>query len=205
MSRVRAAVATLAIQFGIVFVILSAWPASPPVREEVAASPPPAVATAVTSPPASPIASPSPTTAAEPTPLPPIPPGYRIQMPRLAIDLAILEGDIQRDSVLQRTPEHYAFHLPGTAIPGSGANSYIYAHARTGMFLSLWNARLGDVVWISTPDGRALKYVVSEIHSRVPPSDVRWADPTPPERLTLQTSTGPNPGDPRFVVVALPG
>jgi sortase (surface protein transpeptidase) len=139
------------------------------------------------------------------TPFPAIAPGYRIQIPRLGIDLAILEGDIERDAVLLRTPENYAFHLPGTAIPGAGANSYLYAHARVGMFLSLWNSRVGDVVWISTPDGRALRYVVSEIHPRVPPDDVSMAAPSPPERLTLQTSTGPNPGDPRFIVIALPG
>jgi sortase (surface protein transpeptidase) len=140
-----------------------------------------------------------------PTPLQPIPLGYRVQIPRLAIDLAILEGDIERDTVALQTPENYAFHLPGTAIPGTGANSYLYAHARRGMFLSLWSARTGDIVWISTPDGRALRYVVSEVHPRVPPEDVSLAAPTAPDRLTLQTSTGPNPGDPRFVVVALPG
>ena len=139
------------------------------------------------------------------TPLPPIPPGYRVQIPALAIDLAILEGDIERDTVALKTPENYAFHLPGTAIPGTGANSYLYAHARRGMFLSLWNAKIGDIVWISTPDGRALRYVVSEVHPRVPPGDISLATPSAPDRLTLQTSTGPNPGDPRFVVVALPG
>lgn len=73
------------------------------------------------------------------------------------------------------------------------------------MFLSLWNAREGDEVWITTPDGRDLRYVVSEVHRRVDPSDVSWAARTPGERLRLQTSTGPEPRDPRFVVVALPG
>ena len=151
------------------------------------------------------IAASATTTPPSPTPLPPIPSGYRIQIPRLAIDLPILEGDIERDTVQLRTPNNYAFHLPGTAIPGTGANSYLYAHARTGMFLSLWNAQVGDIVWISTPDGRALRYVVSEVHPRVAPGDVSVAAVTPPDRLTLQTSTGPNPTDPRFVVVALPG
>ncbi len=135
----------------------------------------------------------------------PIPTGYRVQIPRLGIDLAIIEGDIERDTVQQKTPEDYAFHLPGTAIPGAGANTYIYAHARRGMFLALWNAQVGDVVWISTPDGRALRYVVTEVHPRVAPTDTAWAAPSPPERLTLQTSTGPDPADPRFVVVARPG
>ncbi len=134
-----------------------------------------------------------------------MPSGYRIQVPRLGIDLPIEEGDVTRDTVVQDTPEGYAFHLPGTAIPNTGSNCYLYAHARRGMFLSLWNARVGDEVWISTPEGRALRYLVSEVHPRVPPDDVSWVQPTPSERLTLQTSTGPNRTDPRFVVIATPG
>src|SRR5207245_5830972 len=54
--------------------------------------------------------------AATATPVPTSPPisdGYRIQIPRLAIDLPIAEGDIERDVVVQQTPENFAFHLPG--------------------------------------------------------------------------------------------
>jgi LPXTG-site transpeptidase (sortase) family protein len=134
----------------------------------------------------------------------PIPPGYRIQIPRLGIDLPILEGDIARDIEQQKTPENFAFHLPGTGIPGSGSNTYLYAHARTGMFLTLWNARPGDEVFISTPDLKVLKYVIQETHPRVAPDDVSWVQPTASERLTLQTSTGPNPSDPRYVAFAAP-
>ena len=133
-----------------------------------------------------------------------MPPGYRLQIQRLGIDLPLAEGDIARDIDLQRTPEGAAFHLPGTSLPGLGGNTYLYAHARVGMFLSLWNARVGDEVIVSTPDLRALRYVVSEVHPRVAPDDVSWVQPTPGERLTLQTSTGPDPGDPRFVVIAVP-
>jgi len=171
-------------------------------------SPPPSASSREAAATASLRSAPAPSSAiasATATPLPPIAPGYRVQIPRLGIDLPILEGDVERDTVLQQTPENYAFHLPGTATPGSGLNSYFYAHARRGMFITLWNAAVGDVVWISTPDGRALRYLVTEIHPRVPPDDVSWALATPPERLTLQTSTGPNPGDPRFVVIAQPG
>ena len=80
----------------------------------------------------------------------------------------------------------------------------LYAHARRGMFLTLWNARVGDEVFVSTPAGTALKYVVTEVHPRVSPDDTSWIQPSPAERLTLQTSTGPNRTDPRFVVVAAP-
>jgi LPXTG-site transpeptidase (sortase) family protein len=134
----------------------------------------------------------------------PIPDGYRIQIPRLGIDLPIAEGDVSRDIDQQKTPEGFAFHLPGTAIPGAGSNTYLYAHARAGMFLSLWNVRPGDIVFISTPDLRVLKYAITEVHPRVPPDDVSWVQPTTAERLTLQTSTGPNAADPRFVAIAVP-
>ena len=134
----------------------------------------------------------------------PIPNGYRLSIPRLNIDLPITEGDIQRDVVDQRTPEDAAFHLPGTVLPGEPGNTYLYAHARQGMFLTLWNARAGDLVFISTPQGAVLAYVVREVLPRVSPGDVSPAQPTATERLTLQTSTGPSASDPRFVVFANP-
>lgn len=160
------------------------------------ASPTAAVASAAGSTSAAPSATRDPRT--------PIPLGYRVQIPRLGIDLPIAEGDLIRDIDQGKTPEGFAFHLPGTSIPGLGSNTYLYAHARTGMFLSLWRAEVGDEVFVSTPDLRALKYVVTEVLPRVAPADVSGVQPTQSERLTLQTSTGPNPADPRFVVVAVP-
>ena len=141
---------------------------------------------------------------ASPDPRAPIALGYRIQIPRLGIDLPIAEGDVVRDIQQQKTPENFAFHLPGTAIPGQGSNAYLYAHARTGMFLSLWKSRVGDEVLISTPDLKVLRYVIVEIRPRVPFDDVSVIQPTSREQLTLQTSTGPNPNDPRYVAVAVP-
>lgn len=162
-----------------------------------------------------PEASPSPSLATSAPPTPgititptpgapsPIPDGYRVKVPRLGIDLPIAEGVVQRDVDQQQTPEDFAFHLPGTALPGEAGNAYLYAHARRGMFLSLWDAKVGDLVEIATPDGRTLQYEVSEVRPRVAPTDVSVAQPTADERLTLQTSTGPSPEDPRFVVIAL--
>lgn len=159
-----------------------------------------------------PTAAPQPPTAAPETAAPqaalpvtvaPNESAYRVEIPRLGVNLPIAEGDVRRDVDNAQTPENYAFHLPGTAMFGAG-NTYIYAHARPGMFLSLWNARIGDLVIVRTPGGTLL-YIVAEIHPRVPPTQVSWAGPTADTRLTLQTSTGPNGGDPRFVVVARPG
>jgi LPXTG-site transpeptidase (sortase) family protein len=194
-NRWAPVVSVLALCLGLVL-LFSSWPAQP-------ASSPRATLAALTTSPA-PSSLLSPTITPSPTPAPTIPPGYRINIVRLSIDLPIAEGDLDRDTVRQETPENFAFHLPGTAVPGDGSNSYIYAHARRGMFLSLWNVREGDEVTIITPDAHELRYVVSEVHPRVDPSDVTWAARTSSERLTLQTSTGPNPGDPRFVVIALP-
>lgn len=190
MSRVLAALGLASLALGLVLVFAS--PAAVPAPARSTSGAPAAAASAA--------AGASPSAAA----YRPIPSGYRIQIPRLGIDLAILEGDVERDTVQQETPESYAFHLPGTAVPGTAGNAYIYAHARRGMFITLWDVAIGDEVRIGTPDGRTLRYVVSEIHPRVPPGEVVWAAPDGPERLTLQTSTGPGPGDPRFVVVARP-
>lgn len=134
----------------------------------------------------------------------PIPDGYRIQIPRLSIDLPVQEGDLTRDIEEQRTPEGYAFHLPGTAIPGQNGNTFLYAHARRGMFLALWDVRPGDEVLVRLPTGAVLVYIVRDILPRVSPADISTTRPTASERLTLQTSTGPSSGDVRFVVLAFP-
>lgn len=165
----------------------------PPTPSATRSATPPASGSSATAPPSATIAPPR-----------AIPDGYRVQIPRLRIDLPIKEGDNTRDIENGQTPEGAAFHLERTAIPGEGGNSYLYAHARTGMFLSLWGAKEGDEVLVVTPDARTLRYVVSEVHPRVPYNETKWVLPSTAERLTLQTSTGPNPQDPRFLVVALP-
>ena len=199
MNRWAPAASVLALCLGLILVV-GVRPARPEAILPVA------VATATASPSIGATASLLPSATASPTatPTPPLPSGYRIKIPRLTIDLPLAEGDLERDAVRQETPENFAFHLPGTALPGDQGNSYFYAHARRGMFLTLWNARAGDAVLLTTPDGRELHYVVSEVHPTVAPTDISWAARGTAERLTLQTSTGPNPGDPRFVVVAIP-
>lgn len=133
--------------------------------------------------------------------------GARIEIPRLGIALPLAWGDVvrdvPRDGYAGGTPEGVALVFPGSSLPGAGGNTYIYSHARTGMFLALWNVRPGDLVLIRWPDAE-LRYSVERVTPPVDPTDTSWLEPTGPERLTLQTSTGPNPADPRFVVVALP-
>ena len=122
----------------------------------------------------------------------------RIQIERLGIDLKIVEGD-GIDA-----PMGKAAHYPGTGWPGGGTNIYIYGHARTGMFLSLWDAIVGDQVVLTLVDGTQRTYVVAKVVPKAAWNAVQYLDPTPTEQLTLQTSTSYHPTSPRFIVIAYP-
>lgn len=122
----------------------------------------------------------------------------RIQIDRLGIDLKIVEGD-GIDAPLGK-----AAHYPGTGWPGGGTNIYIYAHARTGMFLSLWDVNVGDQVVLTLVDGSQRTYVVAKVLPKVAWDAVTYLDPTPTEQLTLQTSTSYYATAPRFIAIAYP-
>ena len=89
--------------------------------------------------------------------------------------------------------------------PDGGSNIYIYGHAREGMFLSLWDAKVGDKVVLTLADGTQRTYVVDKVLPKVPWDAVQYLQPTPTEQLTLQTSTSYYETAPRFVVIAHPG
>lgn len=122
----------------------------------------------------------------------------RIKIARLGIDLAVVEGD-GLDAPIGK-----AAHYPGSAWPGGGSNIYIYGHARVGMFLPLWQIRMGDSVVLDLVDGTSRTYVVTKVLPKVPYDAVTYLAPTPMEQLTLQTSTSYYPTAPRFVVIAVP-
>ena len=122
----------------------------------------------------------------------------RIRIARLGINLAIVEGD-GIDAPLGKVA-----HFPSTAWPGGGTNIYIYGHARTGMFIRLWDARVGDTVTLDLVDGTTRTYVVTKVLPTVPWDAVQYLEPTPTEQLTLQTCTSYYPTAPRFVVIAVP-
>jgi sortase A len=122
----------------------------------------------------------------------------RIVISRLGIDMRIVLGD-GLDAPLGKVA-----HYPGTAWPGGGSNIYLYAHARTGMFIALWNARIGDEIVLTLVDGSQRRYVVSQLLPKVTWNDMSVLAPTPTEQLTLQTCTSYQPTAPRFVVIAVP-
>jgi LPXTG-site transpeptidase (sortase) family protein len=122
----------------------------------------------------------------------------RILIPRLGIDLRIIEGDGVD------APMDKAAHYPGSAWPDGGSNIYIYAHAQTGMFLTLWDAKVGDEVVLELVDRTSRRYLVTEVKPRVRWNAMEYLDPTSTEQLTLQTSTSYTATAPRFIVIAEP-
>ena len=122
----------------------------------------------------------------------------RIRYERLGIDLPIIEGD-GIDAPLDT-----AAHFPGSGWPGDGTNIYVYGHAREGLFIRLKEARPGDRVVIVMANGSAHAYDVAKIVPDAAWNAMEYADPTPTEQLTLQTSTSEDATDPRFIVIAYP-
>jgi sortase (surface protein transpeptidase) len=141
-------------------------------------------------------------------PLPSFPPNHvasRIAIPRLGIDLPI---------VLQ-TPNYgdyplcdVAMYDPDLGQPGWGRTTYIYAHARIGMFRPLLlqsriengAAMLGMIVEVWTNDGWLFQYKITEVRRHT--LDMNDAVTNTRERLWLQTSEGPTGTIPKLQVVA---
>jgi len=176
---------------------LSRAPTAPARADEIASPMPTPFSTPV---PESPTSAPSAATSPSPALLGD---GWHIRIARIGIDLPIEDGVPRRDIALQRTPDGAAYRLAGSALPGKAGNTYLYGHARWAQFIGLWYVHLDDLIVISGP-GTTLYYRVTEIHPRVATDDITYLLPSDEERLTLQTSSGPDATDPRFVVVAVP-
>jgi LPXTG-site transpeptidase (sortase) family protein len=120
----------------------------------------------------------------------------RVRIDRLSIDLPIIEGDGVD------APLAHVAHHPRTAWPDSGSNVFLYGHAQEGTLRSLWDVSVGDEVVITLVDGSSRSYAVTQVRPRTPWNATELLDPTPTERLTLQTSTGTEATSPRFVAIA---
>jgi hypothetical protein len=94
--------------------------------------------------------------------------------------------------------------------PGQGHKIYLYAHARTGMFLPLLDASkvqngksmLGMVVEVWTSDDQRFLYAITRVIRHVK-FDAGISD-AKTEQLWLQTSEGPTPEGTKLQVVAAP-
>jgi sortase (surface protein transpeptidase) len=126
----------------------------------------------------------------------------RIKISTVSIDLLLVKGDGSTPPV-----KYEAFTFPGadhllTGDQNGGSNTYVYAHARNGMFWRLHDLHIGGLIEIDYGGGRVLHYRASEIHPSVNWRDLNWLQPTTDDRLTLQTCNGWRDDDPRFIVVA---
>jgi hypothetical protein len=139
---------------------------------------------------------------------PSFPPGRvatRIVIRRLNIDLPVM---LQTDNYGIYPLCDVAMYLPFFSQPGQGRATYIYAHARVGMFLPLLRqsekkdgaAMLGMTVEVYTSDDWRYLYTITEVrrHTR----NMNDAAATTTERLWMQTSEGPNGTVPKLQVVA---
>jgi hypothetical protein len=129
----------------------------------------------------------------------------RIVIRRLDIDLPIvLQADYNPDYPVCDV----AMYFPGMYQPGQGRATYIYAHARVGMFWNLLveskrnnGARMyGMTVEVYTSDSWRYVYTVTEVRRHSTSLEDAFNATT--EQLWLQTSEGPAGTIPKLQVVA---
>ena len=129
----------------------------------------------------------------------------RVVVRRLGIDLPVM---LQTDNYGIYPLCDVALYLPSLGQPGEGRATYLYGHARPGMFLPLLNASeinngaslLGITVEVYTSDDWRFVYTISEVHRHT--LNLDDALNTKTERLFLQTSEGPHGTIPKLQVVA---
>ena len=169
-------------------------------------SPQPSAVTATPSPRITlpPIGSPTP---APPTPSPdPDRVATRVRIAALDIDLPVIKGpsgypkcDVAMYLVDPSDP-------PRLGQPGQGRATYIFAHARPGMFEPLLKTKAGDqrgaVVEVWTSDDQLFLYEITEV--RRDQRDLDDALAATSEQLWLQTSEGPAGTPGKTQVIAKP-
>ena len=151
-----------------------------------------------------PLASPSADASASPA-TPAI--ASRVVVPALGIDLPVIR---QPGGANAFPPCNVAMYLQQLHQPGQAGPTYLYAHARTGMFLPILDASkvnngrrmLGMLIQVYTADDQLYLYDIVEIRRHVTTLDGALAEQR--ETLWLQTSEGPVGTIEKTQVIALP-
>jgi hypothetical protein len=151
----------------------------------------------------------------DPTPAPTRRPrASRIVVRSLGIDLPIISRDrkVPNQGPDQYPPCDVALYHTAFAQPGEPGTTYLYGHAREGMFLPLLEASmrddgqemLGKVVRVYTNDDRMHLYRITRVKRHA--TDFSLVTDVPPEKeqLILQTSEGPRGTVPKLQVLAEP-
>lgn len=131
----------------------------------------------------------------------------RVRIAALKIDLAIVAPPPGANAYPYC---NVAMYLTDLGQPGEGRATYLFAHARTGMFLPLLDASLvqngksllGMVVEVWTSDNQRFLYDITEVRRHQ--TDLNDAANATTEQLWLQTSEGPHGTIPKLQVVAEP-
>ena len=133
----------------------------------------------------------------------------RVVVPALKIDLPVIKPAGGSGAYPQC---NVAMYIQELHQPGQGGATYLYAHARAGMFGPIYNlaivkktpnAMVGKLVYVYTSDDKLFIYEITEV--RVHQLDLNDALDATTEELWLQTSEGPRgtPGKTQVKAVLL--
>jgi hypothetical protein len=141
----------------------------------------------------------------------------RIQVPALGIDLPVVASLANETFPLCNAAEYFVDNSvtprrPQLATPGAPQATYLYAHARTGMFLPLLSHSqvnngkdmIGMYAVVYTDDNQRHIYEINEVIRGVSASADIYAFAATTDQLWLQTSEGPNKSSTKLQVVATP-
>ncbi|HMJ81499.1 MAG TPA: sortase [Candidatus Dormibacteraeota bacterium] len=164
---------------------------------------------ALASPTATPEGGSSSPTATRPAPSPGAARPTRIVIAGLHIDLPIVPTQTKYplcDVAQYLVEPAYKMSFPGV----DGLTTYIYAHARQGMFLPLLTASTvnngdalkGQPVLVYTDDDKVYSYVIDTVRRHSTDFDLASSVDPDQQRLVLQTSEGPAGTIPKLQVAA---
>lgn len=176
-------------------------PGGPSAQPSVGASPAPSPSSPASSPGTTPAASVSPSPSGEGRV------ATRIVIPALRIDLPVVKPPGGPDTYPLC---NVAMYIQELSQPGQPGATYIYAHARVGMFLPLLEESkrndgrrlLGMLVEVYTSDDQRFLYEIVEVRRHQTSLDAAFA--VRDEQLWLQTSEGPRGTKEKLQVVARP-
>jgi hypothetical protein len=137
----------------------------------------------------------------------------RVVIPALGIDLPVVASPPNEQFPLCNAAEYLSLDTV-YAYPGLPQATYLYAHARTKMFLPLLtqskinkgNAMLGMWVEVYTDDNQRHVYEISEVIRHLPDTPAALDKPlgAKTDQLWLQTSEGPSEASMKLQVMATP-
>ena len=156
---------------------------------------------------------PTPTPTGDPTPEA-TPPGVdsgdspptRVVVPSLGIDMPVIAGDSNYPLC------NVAQYLAGFANPGQPGTTYLYGHARAGMFLALLEesqvddgaGMIGALVKVYTADKKLHMYQIDIVRRHATDLSLAFELEPGQHRLILQTSEGPHGTITKLQVAARP-